>query len=114
MLRITDLECRYGRIPVLKGVSITVDAESVGLFGPNGAGKTTLINAIMGILRPCAGAVEADGRDLTRLKTYEIARSGIALVPQERELFPGHVGGGQPGAGRRLHSSCPGRHRGAA
>jgi branched-chain amino acid transport system ATP-binding protein len=70
-------------------VSITVGRESVGLFGPNGAGKTTLINAVMGILRPFAGAVESDGRDLTALKTWEIARSGIALVPQERELFPG-------------------------
>jgi len=89
MLRIRDLECRYGRIPVLKGVSITVANESVGLFGPNGAGKTTLINAIMGFIRPRAGVIEVDGRDLTRLKTHEIARIGIALVPQERELFPG-------------------------
>jgi branched-chain amino acid transport system ATP-binding protein len=70
-------------------VSITIGDESVGLFGPNGAGKTTLINAIMGMIRPRAGTVEAEGRDLTRLQTHEIARSGIALVPQERELFPG-------------------------
>jgi branched-chain amino acid transport system ATP-binding protein len=89
MLRISGLECGYGRIPVLRGVSLTVGNESVGLFGPNGAGKTTLINAIMGIVRPKAGTVEANGRNLTTLKTHEIARAGIALVPQERELFPG-------------------------
>ncbi len=89
MLRIRDLHCSYGRIPVLTGVSIDVGSESVGLFGPNGAGKTTLINAVMGMIRPRAGSIEADGRDLSRLRTWEIARAGIALVPQERELFPG-------------------------
>ena len=89
MLRIAGLECSYGRIPVLRGISILVGNESVGLFGPNGAGKTTLINAIMGIVRPKAGSVEADGHDLTALKTHDIAKAGIALVPQERELFPG-------------------------
>ena len=89
MLRIEGLRCGYGRLPVLNDVSITVGSESVGLFGPNGAGKTTLINAVMGIVRPWAGAIDADGADLTRLRTFEIARVGIALVPQERELFPG-------------------------
>jgi branched-chain amino acid transport system ATP-binding protein len=103
MLRIDGLQCGYGRIPVLTGVGISVGSvaagdrsvaagdihESVGLFGPNGAGKTTLINAVMGIIRPRAGAITLDGEDLTKLKTHEIARAGIALVPQERELFPG-------------------------
>jgi branched-chain amino acid transport system ATP-binding protein len=89
MLQVRDLECSYGRIPVLRGVSLTVGKESVGLFGPNGAGKTTLINAIMGMIRPRKGTVEADGVDLTSLRTHQIARAGIALVPQERELFPG-------------------------
>jgi branched-chain amino acid transport system ATP-binding protein len=89
MLKITDLECGYGKMPVLRGVSMEVGAESVGLFGPNGAGKTTLINAVMGLIRPRGGAVAFEGVDLTALKTHEIARAGIALVPQERELFPG-------------------------
>ncbi len=89
MLRIEGLRCGYGRLVVLNGVSITVGAESVGLFGPNGAGKTTLINAIMGMVRPREGTIEADGVNLARLRTFEIARAGIALVPQERELFPG-------------------------
>jgi branched-chain amino acid transport system ATP-binding protein len=89
MLRIVDLRCSYGRIPVLDGVSITVGGESVGLFGPNGAGKTTLINAVMGLVKPRSGSIEVDGQDLLRLRTHEIARAGVALVPQERELFPG-------------------------
>ncbi len=89
MLQIRDLEVSYGRIPVLRGVSLTVGNESVGLFGPNGAGKTTLINAIMGFLRPRAGTATVDGQDLTALRTHQIARAGIALEPQERELFPG-------------------------
>lgn len=89
MLQIRELEVSYGRIPVLRGVSLTVGNESVGLFGPNGAGKTTLINAIMGFLRPRAGSATVDGQDLTTLRTHQIARAGIALVPQERELFPG-------------------------
>ena len=89
MLRIEDLECGYGKLPVLRGVSIEVAAESVGLFGPNGAGKTTLINAVMGMIRPSGGRIGFEGDDLTSLKTHEVARRGIALVPQERELFPG-------------------------
>ena len=89
MLQVRNLECGYGRIPVLRKVNLTVGNESVGLFGPNGAGKTTLINAIMGLVRPRAGTIVVEGRDLTALKTYQIARAGIALVPQERELFPG-------------------------
>ncbi len=89
MLEVKELRCGYGRIPVLGGVSIAVGRESVGLFGPNGAGKTTLINAIMGLVRPRSGSVTFEGRDLARMRTHEIARAGIALVPQERELFPG-------------------------
>ncbi|MGA2479812.1 MAG: ABC transporter ATP-binding protein [Spirochaetia bacterium] len=88
MLMVENLECGYGKLPVLRKVSITIGDESVGLFGPNGAGKTTLINAIMGIVRPRAGRLESDGRDLASLKTHQIARMGIALVPQERDLFP--------------------------
>jgi branched-chain amino acid transport system ATP-binding protein len=88
MLTIEKLECGYGRLPVLRGVSFTVGAESVGLFGPNGAGKTTLINALLGMVRPRTGRIDFDGANLGALKTHEIARAGIALVPQERELFP--------------------------
>ena len=89
MLKVTSLECGYGKLPVLRGVALEIGSESVGLFGPNGAGKTTFINTIMGMVKPRSGSIEFDGLDLSRLKTHEIARAGIALVPQERELFPG-------------------------
>jgi len=89
MLTIENLECGYGKLPVLRGVSLTVGAESVGLFGPNGAGKTTLIAAVMGMVKTRSGTITFDGKSLVGLRTHEIARAGIALVPQERELFPG-------------------------
>ncbi|MEN6365023.1 MAG: ABC transporter ATP-binding protein [Rectinema sp.] len=89
MLTIENLECGYGKLPVLRGVSLSVDAESVGLFGPNGAGKTTLIAAIMGMVKVRSGSIIFDGKNIVGLGTHQIARAGIALVPQERELFPG-------------------------
>jgi branched-chain amino acid transport system ATP-binding protein len=89
ILELDKLETGYGKLGVLRGVDLSVGAESVGLFGPNGAGKTTLINTIMGLQKPWKGFVKFDGKDIGGLPTHEIARGGIALVPQERELFPG-------------------------
>ncbi|MCX7026590.1 MAG: ABC transporter ATP-binding protein [Spirochaetes bacterium] len=89
MLKIQGLECGYGRIKVLEGVSLEVGAESVGLFGPNGAGKTTLIGAIMGMNKVWAGSIELDEKRVDGTETHLMARNGVALVPQERELFPG-------------------------
>ncbi|HUX40427.1 MAG TPA: ABC transporter ATP-binding protein [Rectinemataceae bacterium] len=89
MLKVSNLEAGYGKMPVLRGVSFSIGPESVGLFGPNGAGKTTLIAAIMGLVKIKAGSVQFDGMEIAGMKTHEIARAGIALVPQERELFPG-------------------------
>jgi branched-chain amino acid transport system ATP-binding protein len=74
---------------VIDGVDFEVGAESVGLFGPNGAGKSTLISAIMGMVKPWKGSIELDGRRIEGAETHAIARMGVALVPQERELFPG-------------------------
>jgi branched-chain amino acid transport system ATP-binding protein len=74
---------------VIDGVDFEVAAESVGLFGPNGAGKSTLISAIMGMVKPWKGSIELDGRRIEGAETHAIARMGVALVPQERELFPG-------------------------
>jgi branched-chain amino acid transport system ATP-binding protein len=74
---------------VLEGVSLDVGKESVGLFGPNGAGKTTLIGAVMGMNKLWAGEIEFAGRQIGGTDTHLMARMGVALVPQERELFPG-------------------------
>jgi branched-chain amino acid transport system ATP-binding protein len=89
ILEVKKLQTGYGKLQVLRGVDLCVGKESVGLFGPNGAGKTTLINAIMGIVKPWSGDIEFEGRPIAGQATHLVARSGIALVPQERELFPG-------------------------
>ena len=89
MLKLQNLECGYGRIKVLQGIDFAVGSESVGLFGPNGAGKTTLISAIMGMLKPWKGSITLEGKENAGQETHNIARMGVALVPQERELFPG-------------------------
>ena len=88
MLRIENLNCYYGKLHVIRDVSLEVGNESVALLGPNGAGKTTLIKAIMGLHRPHSGEISFEGDALTGIPTHEIVRRGIALVPQERELFP--------------------------
>jgi branched-chain amino acid transport system ATP-binding protein len=88
MLTINNINCYYGKLHVLRDISIQVGEESVGLFGPNGAGKTTLIKAIVGLMKPKSGDIIFEGKSLLPLKTYQITRKGIVLVPQERELFP--------------------------
>ncbi|WP_448535855.1 ABC transporter ATP-binding protein [Pseudothermotoga sp.] len=89
MLRIDGLNAAYGRIKVLWDVSLNVSsAEAVGLFGPNGAGKTTLVNCVIGFLKPISGKVFFQDKNITGMEPHEIVKLGIALVPQERELFP--------------------------
>ena len=88
MLTIEKLTSGYGKLTILRDLTLEIDSESVGLFGPNGAGKTTLINAILGINPAWSGKIIFHGEDITGLPTHEVARRGIALVPQERELFP--------------------------
>ncbi|MCF7929395.1 MAG: ABC transporter ATP-binding protein [Spirochaetales bacterium] len=89
MLEIRDLNSHYGKLHVLRDINLQIGNESVGLFGPNGSGKTTLINAVMGLWKPTSGSINFNEEDITNIDTYNIARKGIALVPQERELFPG-------------------------
>jgi len=88
MLEVRGVNCYYGKMHVLFDVDLQVGDESVALLGPNGAGKTTLIAAIMGMVKPRDGEILFDGRSLREMQTHEIAKLGIALVPQERELFP--------------------------
>jgi len=89
LLEVTDLEAGYGMSRVLFGVSLRVRlGEVVALLGRNGAGKTTTLKAVMGILSPTAGRVIFDGRDVSRLPSHLISRSGIGYVPQDRRIFP--------------------------
>lgn len=83
MLEVKDLTVHYGAVRALGGVELSVDEGSVtAVLGANGAGKTTLLRTISGLLRPRAGRVELDGKDLTRLPVEDIVRLGVAHVPQ--------------------------------
>ncbi|GIU94738.1 MAG: ABC transporter ATP-binding protein [Gaiellaceae bacterium] len=87
-LAVRDLTVAYGGVSAVRGLSLTVDAgEIVGLIGPNGAGKSTTLHAIMGVVPLAAGEVSLGGRPLTGLAPEEIARAGVALVPEGRRLF---------------------------
>jgi branched-chain amino acid transport system ATP-binding protein len=88
-LRVEHVDCAWGRVPVLRDVSLTVEAgRVVGLLGRNGAGKTTTLRVIMGLVRPERGRVTLDGLELTRLPAHAVPRQGLAWVPQGRRLFP--------------------------
>src|SRR6266700_1839341 len=89
MLKIEKLSVAYGETLILRDVDLEVGpGQVVCLMGRNGVGKTTLLKSIMGLLRPRAGRVLFDGRDLTRAAPYRRARAGIGYVPQGREIFP--------------------------
>ena len=90
LLSVTDLHARYGRIPILNGVRLDVDAgEFVGVLGHNGMGKTTLLRTLMGFVPAQRGRIVFDGADVTHEPPYARARRGIGYVPQGREIFPG-------------------------
>jgi branched-chain amino acid transport system ATP-binding protein len=89
LLRLAALEVAYGGIRAVKGIDLEVAAgESVCLIGANGAGKTTTLKAITGLVRPASGQVVYDGADISGLRVHEIARRGLALVPEGRGVFP--------------------------
>jgi branched-chain amino acid transport system ATP-binding protein len=89
LLTLEDLQTYYGEAHILQGVSLTVGAgEVVTLIGRNGAGKTTTLRSIMGLVPPRGGRITFDGRELTRLPTHEVARAGVAYVPEERRILP--------------------------
>jgi branched-chain amino acid transport system ATP-binding protein len=88
-LSISGVHTYYGNIEALKGVDVAVEeGEIVTLIGANGAGKSTLLMTICGRPRAQDGRVLFDGRDITRLPTYEIMRLGIAHAPEGRRIFP--------------------------
>jgi len=90
LLAVQDLDCRYGLLQAVRGVSFDVaSGETLALIGANGAGKTTLLRSIAGAHRPHAGRILFDGADITRLAAHRRVRAGIALVPEGRRLFPG-------------------------
>jgi amidase len=90
VLEVTDLHAGYGDVPVLHGMSLSLDeGEAIGIVGHNGMGKTTLLKTIVGLLRPSAGKIVIDGVDVTSWAAHERSRLGIAYVPQGRGILPG-------------------------
>ena len=88
MLSVQNIDAAYGDAQALFGLSLDISAgEAVTLIGRNGMGKTTTIRAIMGLTPPRAGAIHFEGQRIDGLKPHEIARRGIGLVPEGRQIF---------------------------
>ncbi len=88
LLALEHLEVAYGGIRAVKGIDVAVEAgELVCLIGANGAGKTTTLRAITGLVRPAAGRIVYDGQAIDGLRVHQIARRGLALVPEGRGMF---------------------------
>lgn len=89
MLKIDGLQAAYGHSQVLFDVSLEVnEGELVTLMGRNGMGKTTTIRTLMGLLAPKGGKVQIAGRDTTSYSPEKVARLGVGLVPEGRQIFP--------------------------
>jgi branched-chain amino acid transport system ATP-binding protein len=87
-LTVEKLSVRYGAVEAVRGLSLEVrPGEIVGLIGPNGAGKSSTLHAIMGVAPVTGGDVRLDGRSLVRRRPEEVARRGVALVPEGRRIF---------------------------
>ena len=89
MLEIVDVVTAYGKIEALKGVSLSANRGRITcLLGPNGAGKTTLMMTVAGVLKPRQGSIKLEGNELVGLSPARIVGNGVALVPENRLVFP--------------------------
>ena len=88
MLKISNLEVNYGKMQVIKGISLEVkEGELIRVIGPNGAGKTTLIRTIMGLKKAASGSIFFEDKDITALPAWKRADMGIGYVPEGRRVF---------------------------
>ena len=89
LLEVHDLHAGYGKLEILKGVSLRVEpGQVVSIIGPNGAGKSTVFKTVFGLLPARDGRVLLDGEDVTNRPPGELLRRGMAYVPQGRNVFP--------------------------
>lgn len=89
MLSVENLQLKYGKIPVIHDVSLKVDqGEIVAIVGGNGNGKSSILRGIAGVVQPAAGTVTFEGKNISKLESYDIVSLGISLVPEGRRLFP--------------------------
>jgi len=88
LLEVSGLHTNYGKITILRDVSLTVgEGELVALLGLNGAGKTTTIRSILGLTPPRSGSIRYEGRSIAGWPAYKIARLGVGYVPEGRRMF---------------------------
>jgi branched-chain amino acid transport system ATP-binding protein len=88
LVKVEDIHTYYGKSHILNGVSLEVHkGEVVGLLGRNGVGKSTTLKAIIGLVRPSGGKVLFEGRSITNQPAHQLARLGIAYVPEDRRIF---------------------------
>jgi branched-chain amino acid transport system ATP-binding protein len=89
LLNVEGIETRYGRSQVLFGVSISIaPGETVTLMGRNGMGKTTTVRSIMGLTPAASGSIRVDGEETRSFPAYRVAKLGVGLVPEGRQVFP--------------------------
>jgi branched-chain amino acid transport system ATP-binding protein len=90
LLEVQDLKVCYGKIEAIKGISLNVNkGEIVTLVGANGAGKTTLLKTISGILKPSAGVINFEGKDIQGIAPHDRVIEGLCQAPEGRGIFPG-------------------------
>jgi branched-chain amino acid transport system ATP-binding protein len=88
LLEVANLNTNYGKISILRDVSLTVGAgEVVALLGLNGAGKTTTLRSILGLTPPRSGSIRFEGVEISKVPPYRIARLGVGYVPEGRRMF---------------------------
>ena len=89
LLELADIETSYGQSRVLFGITLSIAAgEMVSLMGRNGMGKTTTVRSIMGLTPAAAGSIRFSGVQIHGLPAYRIAKLGLGLVPEGRQVFP--------------------------
>jgi branched-chain amino acid transport system ATP-binding protein len=89
MLTLHNVQAGYGRTTILHGIDVEVrSGEVVTIVGANGAGKTTTLRTIAGLVRPTAGSIIFEGKEIGRLSPHEIVALGVTLIPEGRQLFP--------------------------
>lgn len=90
MLKVTDLEVNYGMINAVRKINFEVnEGEIVSLIGANGAGKSTILRTISGLVRPSAGTIEYEGKEIITMSPRNIVKAGISHVPEGRHVFKG-------------------------